>query len=210
MTIRFKSLSALIALALVLMACGQKKEGVGEFLGLKFGIALDHPIKEGPRDPPIFNGDLQQFYEISFPNQEFNFVGVATIKNNPIDEKSGVIYSKEGAIWGAFFLQNKTNCTRVEYDKLKTYITKNYGATLVQEDISATPRSSGGTFHQMYATLLSPYASWSISCTSGEFGNRTLVIRDYNVLKKYANEKGKELLAKAMREAQEIQKRKLD
>lgn len=195
---------------LLLGSCGSKKEGVGEFIGLKFGVEQTHPVKEGPRGPPVFNGDLREFYEINFPNQEFSFVGVATTKITPEDEKEGLKFTKEGVIWGAFLNQNNIDCKKADYDKLKNYIIKNYGAKITNESITDTPIGNSKILTQHYGYLHSPYVAWQVICSSGEYGGKTVVIRDYSVLKRFGNEKLQKVVDDSMKEAQEILKRKID
>jgi hypothetical protein len=205
-----KLISVFSLFGMLLVGCGNNSQGVNEFLGLKFGTALTHPIKIGPREPPAFYGDLREFYEITFPNQEFSFVGVALTKNTADDEKEGLFFEKEGMVWAAFLNQNKFNCTESDANKLKKYIEKNYGAKVTKEDKSALPTPKGGVFTQIYIYLYSPNVTWQISCTDGEFGNKSLVIRDYSVIKKSGNPKIKELIDNSMKEAMEILKRKIE
>lgn len=205
-----KKLLVIIFCVQILVGCGKNNQGVGEFLGLKFGTELPHPIKVGPREPPAFYGDLREFYEITFPNQEFSFVGIALTKNTSEDEKEGLFFEKEGVVWAAFLNQNKFNCTEAEANKLKKYIEKNYGAKVTNEDKSSSTTVNGGQFTQIYIYMYSPYVTWQISCTDGEFGNKSLVIRDYGVIKKFGNPKLKVLVDKSIKEGMEILKRKID
>lgn len=205
-----KLISLFSLLGMLLVGCGKNSEGIDEFLGLKFGRTLTQPIKVGPREPPAFYGDLREFYEITFPNQEFSFVGVALTKNSAEDIKEGLVFEKEGLVWAAFLNQNKFNCTESDAIKLKKYIEKNYGAKITKEDKSSSPTVDGRLFTQIYIYLYSPYVTWQISCTDGEFGNKSLVIRDYNVIKKSGNPKIKELIDNSMKEAMEILKRKIE
>lgn len=206
---KYKLISILILSGFAL-SCGQKQDGVGEFLGLKFGVAQTHPVKDGPRDPPVFENDLGEFYEITFPNQEFSFVGVSLTKNNPADEKQGLSFNKEGMVWASFLNQNKFNCKQADVDKLKKYLEKNYGAKVVKETKTVTPMREAEPFTQISVYMFSPYVSWQIRCSDGEYGNKTLIIRDYSVLKKYGNDKVKSMVDESMKEAGEILKRKID
>lgn len=207
---KIKLLALPILLSIILGGCGKSGEGVNEFLGLKFGQAQTHPVKEGPREPPVFQNDLREFYEITFPNQEFSFVGVALTKNTPEDTKDGLTFEKEGIIWAAFLNQNKFNCTEADLNKLKKYIEKNYGAKVTNEKKTVTPMPNGKSFTQIYTYLYSPYVTWQISCTDGEYGDKTLIIKDYSVVKEYGNPKLKKLVDDSMKEAMEILKRKID
>ena len=204
----------LIALSILFLAigvgCGKKSEGVNDFLGLKFGQMQTNPVKNGPREPPAFENSLREFYEINFPNQEFSFVGVALTKNTPEDIKEGLFYEKEGMIWASFLNENKYNCTEVDSNKLKKYIEKNYGAKITKESKTITPIREGKPFTQIYVYLYSPYVTWQIQCTDGEYGNKTLIIKDYSVLKKYGNPKLKQLVDDSIKEGMEALKRKIE
>lgn len=192
------------------VGCGKKSEGVNDFLGLKFGQAQINPVKIGPREPPAFWNDLREFYEINFPNQEFSFVGVALTKNTPEDIKEGLFFEKEGMVWASFFNENNYNCTEADSNKLKKYIEKNYGAKVTKEDRTVTPTLNGQKLTQIYTYLYSPYVAWQINCVNGEYGNKTLIIRDYSVLVKYGNPKLKKVVEDSIKEGLEILKRKID
>ena len=187
--------------ALVVGGCDYfKKEGVGEIIGLRFGTKMDQKIKEGPREPPIFQGDLREFYEIEFPNLEFDFVGVAVTKNSPEVEKEGIRFDREKIIWGAM-LNKKGKCDLALYDKTIAYLGKKWSTDVIKETLG-----SQSSFYKE-AFLFSPGVLWSVSCSEGS--GLSLVVKDYSVLKSEANAEGRKVIEAALKEIRDISKRKM-
>lgn len=198
---RAKLIALLLGIIPMLTACDRfQQSGVGEIIGLKFGMVLSLPIKVGPRDPPVFNQDLREFYELTYPNPEFDFVGVAVTKNYPETEKIGMHFAREKVIWGAMF-SKKGPCKKQDYERTLNYIKKNWSPKTLKEYVAkdATYRS---------ISLYSPSVAWDVSCGDGI--GLSLVVRDYSVLRREANPKGKELVDKSIREIELYQIRKMD
>ena len=181
-----------IALLLLLVGCNQPihKEGVGDVLGLKFGVPLDLKIKVGPTDPPEDYGFLKEYYEVEFPNKEFDSVGVAVTKNSERNGKAGLVFAKERLIWGAMF-HKKRPCEEQDYQRIKTFLEKNWEITIVKEwreGIKASPTQKG--------TFSSPYVIWKLSCAKGL--GLDLVVTDYSAIRKAGNESTKKNVDKTV------------
>jgi len=182
-----------IALLLLLVGCNQPtqkhKEGVGDVLGLEFGVPLDLKIKKGPTDPPDDYAYLKEYYEVEFPNKEFDSVGVAVTKNSEKNDKAGLVFAKERLIWGAVFNKNRP-CEEEDYQRIKAFLAENWEITIVKEwreGIKASPILKG--------SFTSPYAVWKLSCAKGSLG-LDLAVTDYSAIRKAGNESTKKSVDK--------------
>lgn len=193
----------LLELFLILSGCDRifRKEGVGDFIGLNFGVPLTLKIKEGPREPPIFHPELVEFYEVDFPNMEFNSVGVAVTKNSTKNTKEGIRFKRENIIWGAMF-NNKNACNEENFNKAKNYISKKWRVVPINES-----KNKPGEPYFVNNTYYSPGVIWELSC--GEGLGLSLVIYDYSVLKKEGDSQTRKLFEKQIFELLDVMKRKM-
>ena len=191
------------AIFFVWPSCGRvfQRDGVGEFLGLKFGVPLALKIKEGPREPPIFHAGLREFYEVDFPNMEFDFIGVAVTKNTDKDKKEGVYFERENIIWGAMF-NNKNACDENTFIKTTNYIANNWNISILSE-FHNKPEDS----FDIQNTYYSPGVIWNLSCSQGL--GLSVVVYDYSVLKHEGDVATKQVLEKQISELLDVMKRKM-
>ena len=202
-----KTLLAIFILAFgmffVLPGCDRvfRRDGVGEFLELKFGVPLALKIKEGPREPPIFHAGLREFYEVEFPNMEFDFIGVAVTKNTDENKKEGISFKRENIIWGAMF-NNKNACDEKTFIKTKNYISKNWKINTVSE-FHNKPEDSFYVQNAYY----SPGVIWNLSCGKGL--GLSVVVYDYSVLKNEGDAGTTNVLEKHISELLEVMKRRM-
>ncbi|MFY9327464.1 MAG: hypothetical protein WAO76_05515 [Georgfuchsia sp.] len=182
-----------IVVLLLLLGCSKQfhGEGVGNVLGLKLGVPLDLKIKYGPTDPPDSYGYLKEFYEVDFPNKEFEFVGVAITKNSEKNLKAGLVFSEERLIWGAYFHNHKP-CEEKDFLRTKDYLSKNWAITPVREYGSEAGKSP----YMKKGTFMSPSVIWKISCTS-DLG-LDLAVTDYSALRKAGNASTKKNIDKIL------------
>ena len=175
-----------VTVIVLLVGCDllRSKSGVGEVLGLKFGVPLNLKIKEGPREPLMFYGGLREFYEVEFPNMEFESVGVAVTKNDEAGRKEGFEFLQENLIWGAFFSNKKKICSEADFLRTTEYLAKNWNARLIS-DYRGTPDTKGD-YHD--STFTSPKVIWNVFCSSS---SQVLVVMDYAVLKKASSDNTK-------------------
>jgi len=201
--VKWPSLFVVLLLVFFLQGCDpiQPRKGVGEVIGLKFGVPLELKIREGPREPPIFNGDLREFYEVEFPNMEFDFVGVAVTKNTDESRKEGFEFTREKIIWGAMFLE-KGSCEEKDFLRTKEYLSKNWKITP-----SGEHRNKPGEPLFLQSTFVSPDAIWQITCGAGL--GRTLIVRDYSVIKREGNDAVRKQIERMMSDVTETLKRKM-
>jgi hypothetical protein len=181
-----------IVLLLLLAGCDQPlhKDGVDNVFGLKFGVPLDLKIKAGPTEPPEYYGYLKEYYEVDFPNQEFDSVGVAITKNSDKNRRAGLIFLKERMIWGALF-HKKAPCEEKDFQHIKEYLAKNWKITPIKEDRSGPKESPSLT-----STFSSPDAVWKISCMKN-YG-LDLAVTDYSVLRKAGDDTTKKNVDKVV------------
>lgn len=193
----------IVAILVLLVGCEYifPKDGVGEVIGLKFGVPLDLKIKEGPRGPPVFHGYLREFYEVDFPNMEFEFVGVAVTRNDEATRKEGIFFVRENLIWGAFF-STKKPCEEKDFLRTKEYLVKNWKVQLVSEH-----RNKPGDGFFLASSFTSPYAIWDVSC--GKNLGLSLVAADYSVLKNSGDESTREKIDKMLSEMKATFERKM-
>jgi hypothetical protein len=170
---------------LMLAGCdpGLPKDGVGEVIGLKFGVPLAAKIKVGPREPPIFQNHLREFYEVEFPNTEFDFVGVAVTRNDGASRMEGFVFDQENLIWGAMFLRNKP-CEEKDFLRTRDYLARNWQVTPVGER-----RNKAGDPFYLDSKFTSRSAFWQISCAASGL---SLIVSDYSVLRRAGNESTKQ------------------
>jgi len=187
----------------LLVGCDQirPKEGVGEVLGLKFGVPLNLKIKEGPREPPWSARFLREFYTVDFPNMEFEFVGVAVTKNDDASRKEGFVFNQEDLIWGAFFSTAKP-CDEKDHVRTKEYLAKNWKTTLVLETRHKPEES-----YLVMSALTSPNVSWLITCAA--VAGLELIVQDFSVVKNAGNEKIKKGIDKMLSEENAKLQRKM-
>ena len=197
------NLTTITLVAFLLSSCAEfNKSGVGTFLGLTFGDKNTNPIKVGPRNPPFLAPTLSEFYEIDFPNLEFDFVGVALTKNSDSAKKAGITFKKEGLVWGAFFSNTRT-CGQAEFDKTINYIKKNWKVTHHSE---STVNVENSQIKVLTASLLSDQVFWRVECFET---SQVLEIQDFSVLEASSTAEGKNAVRKIWNDLKEIASRKM-
>jgi hypothetical protein len=142
-----------------------------------------YPIIDGPREPPAFYPDLREFFEIDYPNAEFERVFIARTDNNPADLEEGYEF-EEGYIWALFLSNLSSNETACEAgDERKKRIIDTISRRLGNPD-----RSS------VVGTEILVKGGISVQYTCESLRDEVLVVRDYNVLSDYGNDKAKDLI----------------
>gem|GEM_PF-3455240 len=194
----------IVTVIVLLVGCDlvRPKSGVGEVLGLKFGVPLNLKIKEGPRGPPAFYSALREFYEVEFPNMEFEFVGVAVTKNGEAGRKEGFEFLQENLIWGAYFSNNNKKCSEADFLRTTEYLAKNWNARIIS-DYRGTP-DSGFNYHD--STFTSPNVIWNVLCSDS---SQVLVVMDYAVLRKAASDNTKKKIDQMLSELNAAAQRKM-
>ena len=213
-----KSLKELLVLGLIIYLASlwvNKSPDKFEFLGLEFGVKMNHRIKDGPRGAPMMYPELDQFYEIYFPNQEFKKVFIAVTYNDLKNLTSpGDVFTEEGIVWGAMFSSDNDDeeYGESDFNKLKNYCEKKYKAKVISSKKNVTPIGDGKNLTKYTAYLIAnENILIEVLVSDGfAFGGKFVVIRDYGVLKKLGNDKMKLKVDKALKDMLEISKRKID
>ena len=186
-----------------LFGCSQHQDKT--LIGIETGNENIYKIKE-VRDPPVFHNELVQFAEIEYPNQEFDFVGIAYTSNDKKYDSSEIKFSKENVIWAIFlngkFKNEEKQCNEKEFKKLYTAITERWKIdyeNIVYENIKNNSYSKS-------MLLQSDKKFFQIDCF---MGNKTIILQDLQVIEKYGNEKAKQTISDALKNFNDYKKRKL-
>ncbi len=185
----------IIFIAQLISGCNVfERNGVNNFLGLEFGKELTHVITEKDKGPPSLAPGLKPYYEIDYPNMEFDTVGVALTENLQSDTDQGYKF-KNKVIWGAAFLnkKNKNPCTQIDYDKILNSIKRDYQLKFVIEHAGKGETKLKYDFDK-WTVFYSKGALWTVICSDT---TKAIVIMDLSVvIRESDNEKTKNLFKK--------------
>ena len=173
-------------------------DGVDSFLGLEFGKELSYTATRKEDGPPMLARSLNPYYEIDYPNMEFDTVGVALTEFIPAEAEQGYKFKNKKVIWGAAFLnkKNKNPCTQAEYEKILDSIKKNHELKLVKEHANQTTYSKVRYDYDKWTSFYSKGALWTIICSDT---TKAVVVEDYSVLiRESDNDKTRALFKKSL------------
>lgn len=203
--------NAIIGLLFILfvVSCKESVRKKFEFIGLEFGVKLNHKIIEGPRDPPVFHPELTECYEIQFENFEFDTVLVALTKNE-ISNDTKSKFNQEGVIWAAFFFSKAKKGEREmfnksDFNRIVKFIESKYGAIMFNEKKS---ESDSGLI--ISATLRASNVFFQLEVNDyGSFSEKKVVIKNFDVLRECGNEAFKTEVDESLNNISDIQKRRI-
>lgn len=157
-----------------------------------------YPIIDGPREPPAFYQDLREFFEIDYPNAEFEKVFIARTGNHPEDLKEGYEF-EEGYIWALFLTNDRDNDFACEAgdDREKRVI------DTISRRLGNPERS------RISETEFLVKGGISVEYTCESLRDEVLVVRDYNVLSDYGNDKVKDLIREMLFKSENAKNRTL-
>lgn len=157
-----------------------------EFLGLKLGEKMTFMGK--PTSPPMLANDFKNvYYEIEYPNLAFTTVGVALTKNSEELKKEGITFKDEEVMYGVVFFnrESREKCTKEQFEKLITKISKEYDLKVIRENKENSAVSSG---FEKFVTYYSKNVVWDIICAGETF---SIKIVDMGVLLNNSNSEQK-------------------
>ena len=148
-----------------------------------------YPIIDGPREPPAFHPDLYEFFEIDYPNAEFEKVFIARTGNHPADLEEGYEF-EEGYIWALFLMNDRDNGMACEAgDERESRVIDTIDKRLgnpVRNRVENTEFFSQKTI--------------AVEYTCESLRDELLIVRDFSVLIEHGNEKAKNLIMELMLE----------
>ena len=186
-----------------LFGCSQHQDK--NLIGIETGKENIYKIKE-LRDPPAFHNELIQFAEIEYPNQDFDFVGIAFTSNDKKYDSNEIKFSKENAIWAIFlngkYKNEEKQCDEKEFKKLYTAITERW--KIDYENI--VYENTKNNLYSKSMLLQSDKKFFQVDCL---VGSKTIILKDLQVIEKYGNEKAKQNISNALKEFNDYKNRKL-
>ena len=157
-----------------------------------------YPIIDGPREPPVFYPDLREFFEIDYPNAEYEKVFIARTGNHPADVELGFEF-EEGYIWALFLTNDRENgfaCEAGDEREKRVIDTIN-------------KRLGNPVQYRLEETEFLSKGGISIEYTCDSLRDELLVVRDYNVLIDHGNDKSKDLIRELILESDNARNRTL-
>lgn len=210
----------LVGLLFGLLTASSKEAEVKkfEFIGLEFGVKLNHKITEGPRGAPAIYPELKEFYQIQYENFDFDKVFVALTKNE-ISNETEFKFNQEGIIWAALFSSNAKKGEREmfnesDFTKIVNFIEKKYGAAIITKDnkVLKSELDLGPPSLIFSATLIANNVFFDLRVTDfhGNFGEKVLVIKNFGVMRECGNEAIKKDIDKNLNHFLNVQKTRIN
>lgn len=199
-------------------SCETKRQKEFNFLGLEFGVKLDHKIKDGPRETLPESKD---FHQIDFPNAEFDDVLVSLTKNDPNLKVFPNKFLKEDFIWSALFVSRDRSGAFGEADlfKLRNYIIKKYNAQVFFDekgDLNKITKSKSA-YYQNIRLIADEVLFDLIIDNDSTFSEKSVMVKHFGVYKKCSDENGNKqtdeflkAINESLKDYISIQKRRID